>query len=76
MKAKSLLSLSTSAYCQARNKLKDLCLNDILQGRWRTLQSIDNTHGGRVIVVDGTELRIPDTKKSGELLNYELKKEP
>jgi len=65
LQAKSLPSSSTAAYCQARKKLKNPDLNDILQGTSRTLQSIGDTYqfnGRRVIVVDGTGLSMPDSK--------------
>lgn len=55
---------STSAYCQARSKLKESALMNIFR---HTAQRIDNIpekgflKGRRVIVVDGTGVSMPDT---------------
>ncbi len=58
------ISASTSAYCQARKKLDDELLENILAHTQQRLQ-INQTHHSlinrRVIVVDGTGVSMPDT---------------
>lgn len=57
-------SASTSAYCQARNKLEPGALENILAHTSRTLQQRGRQRlwkGHRVIVVDGTGVSMPDT---------------
>lgn len=67
MKERALPSSSTSAYCQARNKLDLPSLHSILEHTSEKLQSITNTksfYNRRVIVVDGTGVSMPDTIKN------------
>ena len=64
MKEIKLPSSSTSAYCQARNKLDLLNLQSILAHTSKQLQAmknINNFNGRRVVVVDGTGVSMPDT---------------
>lgn len=70
MKKKTLPSSSTSAYCQARNKLDLPSLHSILEHTSEKIQSIKNPHSfydRRVIVVDGTGVSMPDTIKNQEV---------
>ncbi len=67
IKSMLLPSSSTAAYCQARKKLSQFTLDDILVSTSETLQSAGNPHGfhdRRVVVVDGTGLSMPDTKEN------------
>ncbi len=64
IKSKPLPSLSTAAYCQARNKLDMSEPETILQHTANQLLNIPNsghTNGRRVIVADGTGVSMPDT---------------
>jgi len=70
MKNSALPSSSTSAYCQARNKLDLSSLHSILEHTSKKLQAITNTNSfydRRVIVVDGTGVSMPDTIKNQEI---------
>ncbi len=56
---------STSAYCQARIKLDQESLEEILRHTSARLQQLTDTgrlNGRRVIVVDGTGVSMPDTE--------------
>jgi len=67
LKKGKLPSSSTSAYCQARNKLDLSSLRSILEHTSEKLQSITNVNSfydRRVIVVDGTGVSMPDTIKN------------
>lgn len=69
--AKSLIvpSASTSAYCQARNKLEQTSLEKILVHTSNTLQQKGRDQwwkGRRVVVVDGTGVSMPDTSTNQE----------
>ena len=57
-------SASTSAYCQARNKLEQTALEAILAHTSRVLEQRGRQNlwkGHRVVVVDGTGVSMPDT---------------
>jgi len=58
---------STSAYCQARKKLKESELMNILKHNTSRLDNIPERgflKGRRVVVVDGTGISMPDTKEN------------
>jgi hypothetical protein len=62
-------SASTSAYCQARNKLETDNLKEILRHTGETLQDRgqrDRWKNRRVVVVDGTGVSMPDTPANQE----------
>lgn len=62
-------STSTSAYCQARQKLCGTALQDILSHTAQHLQQrrpAEGWHSHRVVVVDGTGLSMPDTPANQE----------
>lgn len=64
MKSMPQPSSSTSAYCQARQNLDILTLEEILQHTSRSLifeTDSDDLTGRRVVVVDGTGVSMPDT---------------
>jgi hypothetical protein len=64
LKANTLPSSSTAAYCQARKKLDRPSLEAILQHTAKWLQAtltLDRVHGRRVVVVDGTGVSMPDS---------------
>lgn len=70
MKSKPLPSSSTSAYCRARNKLDESCLESVLKHVSGLLQSshdADQLNGRRVIVVDGTGVSMPDTEDNQQV---------
>jgi len=70
MQSKPLPSSSTAAYCQARKKLDQASLEDILQHTAQKLQDkpdVGHFHGRRVVVVDGTGLSMPDTKENQQV---------
>ena len=63
-------SASTSAYCQARNKLDQRALENILAHTSRILRQRghhDGWKGRRVVVVDGTGVSMPDTPDNQEV---------
>ena len=63
-------STSTSAYCQARNKLPQSMLETILSHTAQTLQGQGRSHwwkDRRVVVVDGTGVSMPDTPANQEM---------
>ncbi len=65
VRSKTLPSSSTSAYCQARIKLDQESLEEILQNTSVRLQQTNDTgrlNGRRVVVVDGTGVSMPDTE--------------
>jgi len=67
MQAKPLPSSSTSAYCQARQRLDMESLNEIFLHTAQQGQVTGETgrlNGRRVIVVDGTGLSMPDTTEN------------
>ena len=67
VRSKPLLSSSTSAYCQARIRLDQESLKEILRNTSQRLQEMVDTgrlKGRRVVVVDGTGVSIPDTEKN------------
>jgi hypothetical protein len=62
---KKLPSSSTSAYCQARKKLKLSDLKSIFAHVVKKAERVDikgSLNGRRVVVVDGTGVTMPDTK--------------
>jgi hypothetical protein len=64
LKALKLPASSTSAYCQARKKLEQFELMDILKHTSNRLDSMPERgflKGRRVVVVDGTGVSMPDT---------------
>lgn len=64
LKSLKLPASSTSAYCQARKKLKQSDLMDILKHSSKRLDSMTDRgflKGRRVVVVDGTGVSMPDT---------------
>lgn len=66
----SLPSSSTSAYCQARQKLEETDLETILAhtSKQLTQQGIDNVlQNRRVVVVDGTGVSMPDTPENQQV---------
>ena len=70
MKSHTLPSSSTAAYCQARQKLMESDLDQILVGTSTHLQPKGDEHlffGRRVVVVDGTGLSMPDTDENQKL---------
>ena len=70
MQSKPLPSSSTAAYCQARKKLDQASLEDILQHTAQKLQDkpdVGHFHGRRVVVVDGTGLSMPDTEENQQV---------
>ena len=70
MKSHTLPSSSTAAYCQARQKLMESDLDQILVGTSTHLQPKGDEHlffGRRVVVVDGTGLSMPDTNENQKL---------
>lgn len=67
--ALKLPASSTSAYCQARKKLEQSELMEILKHTAKRLDSIPERgflKGRRVIVVDGTGVSMPDTSANQE----------
>jgi len=67
MQSKTLPSSSTAAYCQARKRLDEASLENILQHTAKMLQvdpDLGRFHGRRVIVVDGTGVSMPDTEEN------------
>ena len=63
-------SSSTSAYCQARQKLSTNMLEEVLAATTASLHQDDDDskwHGHRVVVVDGTGLSMPDTSENQAL---------
>lgn len=61
---------STSAYCQARAKLKESVLMDIFKHTTKRMDDMPERgflKGRRVIVVDGTGVSMPDTKENQEV---------
>ena len=60
-KLKNIPSNSSSAYCQARSNLDIDCLESILEHTSNLHTKSQGWKGHRVIVVDGTGLRMPDT---------------
>ena len=67
MKALKLPASSSSAYCQARKKLEQAELMDILKHSTKKLNAMPERgylKGRRVVVVDGTGLSMPDTSKN------------
>jgi hypothetical protein len=70
MKSNTLPSSSTAAYCQARQKLMESGLDEILAGTSTHIQpkgDEDLFFGRRVVVVDGTGLSMPDTEENQKL---------
>ena len=64
---KKMPSSSTSAYCQARKKLKLSELKNIFAHVVKKAEQIDikgSLNGRRVVVVDGTGVTMPDTKEN------------
>ena len=79
MRSKPLPSSSTSAYCQARIKLNQESLHEILQHTSTRLQKKVDTgrlNGRRVIVVDGTGVSMPDTKQNQEIWPQQVSQKP
>ena len=69
LKSLQLPASSTSAYCQARNKLKASELMDILKNTSSQLGNMPERgflKGRRVVVVDGTGISVPDTPANQE----------
>lgn len=67
IKALKLPASSSSAYCQARKKLERSDLMDILKHTTDKLNSMPERgflKGRRVVVVDGTGVSMPDTRKN------------
>lgn len=63
------LSSSTSAYCQARNKLQETDLKSIheyLSSQLKNVTRSERFNGRRIVVTDGTGISMPDTKKNQE----------
>jgi hypothetical protein len=68
--AMTLPSASTSAYCQARQKLEESDLESILAHTSKPLTQRDVDHvlqNRRVVVVDGTGISMPDTPKNQQV---------
>lgn len=72
-------STSTSAYCQARNKLEQGCLETVLNHTADSLQQRGRSHGWknrRVVVVDGTGVSMPDTPANQALWPQQASQKP
>jgi len=79
MKGKTLPSSSTAAYCQARHKLSSDTLTSILAHTTQQLQSTSSPemfHKRRVVVVDGTGVSMPDTKRNQEIWPQQALQKP
>lgn len=71
LKRKEKTSVSTSAYCQARNKLETSAISSLTkQIAIKDATKVDNSwkfRGRDVYLIDGTTLTMPDTKKNQEI---------
>lgn len=70
---------STSAYCQARNKLEQDCLETVLGHTADSLQQRGRNQGWmnrRVVVVDGTGVSMPDTPANQALWPQQANQKP
>ncbi|MDX8405347.1 MAG: IS4 family transposase, partial [Mariprofundus sp.] len=79
LKSNNIPSSSTAAYCKARQKLDQTCLESILKHTTADIQSATNPdcmHGRRVIVVDGTGISMPDTEENQEIWPQQKNQKP
>lgn len=79
MRSTPLPSSSTSAYCQARIKLDQESLKQILNHTSVRVQKMVNTgrlNGRRVIVVDGTGVSMPDTVENQAVWPQQVSQKP
>lgn len=79
MKEIKLPSSSTSAYCQARNKLDLPNLQSILEHtsvQLQTMKNINKFNDRRVVVVDGTGVSMPDTDKNQQVWPQQKSQKP
>lgn len=75
----SLPSTSTSAYCQARQKLEEIDLENILLHTSKQLLQREINHAlenRRVIVVDGTGVSMPDTAENQQVWPQNRQQKP
>jgi hypothetical protein len=75
----SLPSTSTSAYCQARQKLEETDLENILLHTSKQLLQREINHvleNRRVVVVDGTGISMPDTAENQQIWPQNRQQKP
>jgi len=75
----TLPSTSTSAYCQARQKLEETDLENILSHTSKQLLQREITHAldnRRVVVVDGTGVSMPDTVENQKIWPQNRQQKP